>query len=248
MAGILEGKTALVTGAARGIGALTARRLASDGATVVVADIIEEQGEATAADLRGEGAKALFLRLDVTDEASWDQAVARTLEEYGSLDILVNNAGITRDGLIMRMKQADWDLVLKVNLTGTFLGIKAVSRPMMKQRSGVIVNVASVVGLMGNAGQANYVASKAGVVGLTKTAARELGSRGVRVMAVAPGYIRTEMTEQLPEEVKAAYLKQVALGRAGTPQDVAEVIAFLVSPRADYLTGQTIQVDGGLYM
>jgi 3-oxoacyl-[acyl-carrier protein] reductase len=248
MAGILEGKTALVTGAARGIGALTARRLASDGATVVVADIIEEQGEATAADLRGEGAKALFLRLDVTDEASWDQAVARTLEEYASLDILVNNAGITRDGLIMRMKQADWDLVLKVNLTGTFLGIKAVSRPMMKQRSGVIVNVASVVGLMGNAGQANYVASKAGVVGLTKTAARELGSRGVRVMAVAPGYIRTEMTEQLPEEVKAAYLKQVALGRAGTPQDVAEVIAFLVSPRADYLTGQTIQVDGGLYM
>jgi 3-oxoacyl-[acyl-carrier protein] reductase len=248
MAGILEGKTALVTGGARGIGALTARRLASDGATVVVADVIEEQGEVTATDLRGEGAKALFLRLDVTDEASWDQAVARTLEEYGSLDILVNNAGITRDGLIMRMKQADWDLVLKVNLTGTFLGIKAVSRSMMKQRSGVIVNVASVVGLMGNAGQANYVASKAGVVGLTKTAARELGSRGVRVMAVAPGYIRTEMTEQLPEDVKAAYLRQVALGRAGTPEDVAEVIAFLVSPRADYLTGQTIQVDGGLYM
>ena len=248
MACILEGKTALVTGAARGIGALTARRLASDGATVVIADVIEEQGEATAADLRGEGAKALFLRLDVTDEASWDQAVARTLEEFGSLDILVNNAGITRDGLIMRMKQADWDLVLKVNLTGTFLGIKAVSRPMMKQRSGVIVNVASVVGLMGNAGQANYVASKAGVVGLTKTAARELGSRGVRVMAVAPGYIQTEMTEQLPEEVKAAYLRQVALGRAGTPEDVAEVIAFLVSSRAGYLTGQTVQVDGGLYM
>jgi 3-oxoacyl-[acyl-carrier protein] reductase len=248
MAGLLEGQTALVTGAARGIGALTARRLASDGAAVVVADVLEEQGEATAADLRGGGARALFVRLDVTDEASWEQGVARTLAEFSTLDILVNNAGITRDGLIMRLKQPEWDLVLKVNLTGTFLGIKAVSRTMLKQRSGVIVNVASVVGLMGNVGQANYVASKAGVVGLTKTAARELGSRGVRVVAVAPGYIQTEMTEHLPEEVKEAYVRQVALGKAGTPQDVAEVIAFLASPRAAYITGQTVQVDGGLYM
>ena len=170
MAEVLNDMVALVTGSARGIGALTARRLAAEGAAVVVADVIEEQGEETAAALRESGARALFLRLDVTDEASWDQVVARTLEEFGRLDILVNNAGITRDGLIMRMKPADWDLVLKVNLTGTFLGIKAVSRVMMKQRSGVIVNVSSVVGLMGNAGQANYVASKAGVVGLTKTA------------------------------------------------------------------------------
>ena len=248
MAEVLNDMVALVTGSARGIGALTARRLAAEGAAVVVADVIEEQGEETAAALRESGARALFLRLDVTDEASWDQVVARTLEEFGRLDILVNNAGITRDGLIMRMKPADWDLVLKVNLTGTFLGIKAVSRVMMKQRSGVIVNVSSVVGLMGNAGQANYVASKAGVVGLTKTAARELGARGVRVVAVAPGYIQTEMTEQLPEEVKEAYLRQVALGRAGTPEDVAEVITFLASSRSGYISGQTIQVDGGLYM
>jgi 3-oxoacyl-[acyl-carrier protein] reductase len=248
MAGVLTDKTALITGSARGIGAITARRLAAEGAAVVVADVIEQQGEETADALRASGARAVFVRLDVTDEASWNQAVERSLKDFDRLDILVNNAGITRDGLIMRMKSTDWDLVLKVNLTGTFLGIKAVSRTMMKQRSGVIVNVASVVGLMGNAGQANYVASKAGVVGLTKTAARELGARGVRVVAVAPGYIQTEMTDQLPEEVKEAYLRQVALGRAGTPEDVAEVIAFLVSPQAGYISGQTIQVDGGLYM
>ena len=238
---------AVVTGASRGIGLAIARRLAAEGYIVICADIDGPGIEQTRALIEQGGGRAEAHVLDVTDEEAFARLVEEITSRWGRLDVLVNNAGIRHDALLMRMKSREWERVLQVNLTGTFNGIKAVTRTMMKQRHGVIINLASVVALTGNAGQANYVASKAGVVGLTKSAALELGSRGIRVLAIAPGFIDTEMTQGLTDEVKKTYLQQVPLGRPGSAEDVANVVAFLVSSQAAYMTGQVIQVDGGLH-
>ncbi|MBS1261317.1 MAG: 3-oxoacyl-[acyl-carrier-protein] reductase FabG [Calditrichaeota bacterium] len=243
-----DGKVAWVTGSARGIGREIARRLAEAGATVVVHDILADAARETAEQLRADGLSAGAVTSDVADAAQVDATLQTILDDYEHIDILVNNAGVTRDGLIVRMKDEDWDLVLRVNLKGAFLCTKAVARPMMKQRSGRIVNVASVVGIMGNAGQANYSASKAGLIGLTKSAAREFASRGITVNAVAPGYIETEMTAKLPTAVRENFLQQTALGRPGTPADVAAAVHWLASDAAEYITGQVLHVDGGMLM
>ncbi len=244
----LEGKVAWVTGSGRGIGLSIARRLAEDGAVVAIHDIAAEAVEEAAGALRGEGHKVLALAGDVTSAASVEEAVRRITGEAGSLDILVNNAGITRDTLLVRMKEEDWDRVVTVNLKGAFLCTRAAAKVMMKQRSGRIVNIASVVGVMGNAGQANYSASKAGLIGLTKSAAKELAARGITVNALAPGYIETEMTAVLPLAVREQFLNMTPLGRAGTAEDVAAVVSFLVSPDASFITGQVIHIDGGMVM
>lgn len=244
---VLQNQVALVTGGARGIGRGVAQRLAVEGASVVLVDIDSESADKTAVSLGGPGRHS-GLGCDVADAAGVSAVVDRVVSDYGRLDILVNNAGITRDGLIMRMKPEDWELVLRVNLSGCFNFIRAVSRQMLKQRSGRIVNVSSVVGLMGNVGQANYSASKAGLLGLTKTAAKEFASRGICVNAVAPGFIETEMTEHLPEEVRSGWNSIIPLGRGGTIEDVASAILFLVGPDSSYITGQVLQVDGGMVM
>jgi 3-oxoacyl-[acyl-carrier protein] reductase len=244
----LEGQVAWVTGSGRGIGKAIAERLASDGATLVIHDVIEDIAKETAAEFVGKGYKAIAIASDVSDSSAVDATVKQIIAEFGRLDILVNNAGITRDTLIMRMKEEDWDLVLKINLKGSFLCTKAATRPMMKQRSGRIVNVASVVGVMGNAGQANYAASKAGLIGLTKSTAKELASRGITVNAIAPGFIETEMTHILPEAAIDAFLKATPLARPGTPEDVSGVVAFLVSKDSSYITGQVVNIDGGMVM
>ncbi len=244
----LKGKIALVTGGARGIGRAIAWRLGSAGADLAIFDVLDDVAGA-AGELAGSlGVKACGYKVDVTDSAQVDEAVGQVVKDLGRLDVLVNNAGITRDGLIMRMKDPDWDAVLAVNLKGAFLCTRAASRPMLKQRSGRIVNIASVVGLMGNAGQANYAASKAGLIGLTKTCAKEFGSRGVTVNAVAPGYIRTAMTDELTEEQRDKMLQLVPLGRLGEVTDVAAAVAFLASEEAAYVTGQVLTVDGGMVM
>ena len=239
------GRVAVVTGAARGIGAATARRLAGEGAAVAVLDLDEAEASKTADNLGGSAA-AVGIGCDVTDAASVQSAVERVSTELGGLDIVVNNAGITRDNLLLRMSAEEWDAVLDLNLRGTFLITKAAMRPMMKQRAGRIVNVSSIADVVGNAGQANYSAAKAGVIGFTKTVAREMASRNITVNAVAPGFIPTDLTDVLSQEVKDALLKQIPLGRFGAVEDVANAIAFLASDDASYITGQVLIVDGGM--
>ena len=246
--GILTGKVALVTGGGRGIGRAIVLELAGQGADVVVSDIDPVIAEQTAAEVRNLGVRSLALKADVSKADDVEAMVRKSIEAMGKIDILVNNAGITRDTLLMRMEEKDWDLVLAINLKGAFLCTKAVSRPMMKQRSGKIVNIASVVGLTGNAGQSNYAASKAGLIGFTKSVAKELASRNIQANAVAPGFIETEMTAHLPQEARDAFLVQIPAKRPGTAQDVARVVAFLSSPASDYVTGQVIPVDGGMVM
>ena len=248
----LSGKIALVTGAARGIGARIAKELASHGAEVAVCDLTTEACIRTVAEIEYFG-RARGYGVNVADSSSVDACVKQVLADCGKIDILVNNAGITKDGLLMRMSDEDWDAVLDVNLKGTFYFTRAVSRPMMKNKAsngtqlgGSIINIASVVGIIGNAGQANYTASKGGVIALTKTTAKELGSRNIRCNAVAPGFIQSPMTDALPDDVKKAYMDTIPLKRFGTVRDVANCVAFLASDDASYITGQVISVNGGM--
>ncbi|MBE3554013.1 MAG: 3-oxoacyl-[acyl-carrier-protein] reductase [Thermicanus sp.] len=246
---MLKGRVALITGASRGIGRATALALAEVGAKIAVNfQGNEERAKEVVHQVESLGGEALLVRADVSQYDQVESMVDAVLSRFGKLDILVNNAGITRDTLIMRMKEEDWDAVINTNLKGVFHCIKAVTRPMMKQRYGRIINLSSVVGVSGNPGQANYVAAKAGVIGLTKTAAKELASRGITVNAVAPGFIETDMTGLLDEKLKEEMLKMIPLARFGKPEDVARVIRFLAAPDADYITGQVIHVDGGLVM
>ncbi|MFO7315433.1 MAG: 3-oxoacyl-[acyl-carrier-protein] reductase [Bacilli bacterium] len=247
--GKLEGKTAVVTGASRGIGRAIALELAKEGANVVVNySGSKEKAEEVVEEILKMGQKAIAVQANVADNESVQNLMKTALDEFGSIDILVNNAGITRDNLLMRMKEDEWDDVIETNLKGVFLCTKAVTRQMMKQRSGRIINIASVVGVTGNAGQANYTAAKAGVIGLTKTTARELASRNILVNAVAPGFITTEMTDALPEDVKNTMLTQIPLGKFGQPEHVAKAVVFLASEDAEYITGQVLHVDGGIAM
>ncbi|MGP3560918.1 3-oxoacyl-[acyl-carrier-protein] reductase [Geobacillus sp. BK01] len=246
---MLEGKVALVTGASRGIGRAIALELARQGANVAVNYAGNEaKANEVVETIRSLGREAFAVQADVACAEDVERMVKTVLDQFGRLDILVNNAGITRDNLLMRMKEEEWDAVINTNLKGVFLCTKAATRTMMKQRYGRIINVASVVGVIGNPGQANYVAAKAGVIGLTKTAARELASRNITVNAIAPGFITTDMTEGLSEELKADMLKQIPLARFGEPDDVARAVAFLASDAACYMTGQTLHVDGGMVM
>jgi 3-oxoacyl-[acyl-carrier protein] reductase len=231
-------KVVVVTGAAAGIGRVTAEAFAAEGARVAICDVNPEAGEAAA---RALGPEASFRRVDVADEASVREWMDEVVKRWGRIDVLVNNAGITRDALLLRMKETDWDLVMNINLKGAFLCTKAAVRHMAQERSGRIVNVASVVGVVGNPGQANYVASKAGLIGFTKTVAREFAARGITVNAVAPGYIETQMTAVLSDKIKEAFLAQIPLGRAGTPAEVAGIIAFLASERRDGHVGKSLK-------
>ncbi len=244
----MQGQTALITGAGRGIGKAIAEALAKRGANIVVADVNLEIARPAAADLEQYGVKSLAVKADVSQASDVAAMFEQAAASFGRVEIVVNNAGITRDGLLMRMKEEDWDAVLDINLKGTFLCMKEAVRLMSKQRYGRIVNIASVVAFIGNPGQANYSASKAGIVGLTKTAAKEYASRNVTVNAVAPGFITTAMTDALPETVRQEMLKAIPMNRFGTIEDVAHAVAFLASPESAYVTGQVIHVNGGMYM
>ena len=245
--GLLDGKIAVVTGASRGIGAAIAAAFGREGATVIVNyNGSQEKAEAVVSEIESAGGKAAAVQCDVGDFATADAFYKEIVKEYGGIDILVNNAGINRDGLLMGMKEADFDDVIRTNLKGAFNGCKCVARPMMKKRSGRIINMASVAGVIGNAGQANYAASKAGVIGLTKSVAKELASRGITVNAIAPGFIKTDMTDALPDSVKEEAVKQIPLGAFGEVEDIAEMAVFLASDKAKYITGQVFCVDGGV--
>jgi 3-oxoacyl-[acyl-carrier protein] reductase len=244
----LENQIAVVTGAGRGIGRAIALKFAAEGADVVCVSRTQENSDKVAAEIRALGRKAWAQAVDVADAAAVNAAVEKILAECGRLDILVNNAGVTRDNLLMRMSEAEWDAVLNTNLKGAFLVTKAFSRALIKQRSGRIINVASVIGLVGNAGQSNYAASKAGLIGFTKSVARELASRGITANVLAPGFIETDMTAGLKEELRAGVLKQIPLGSFGQPDDIANAAVFLASLAARYITGQVLAVDGGMVM
>lgn len=246
--GSLRDQGAIITGGAQGIGKAIAFQLSDLGANVAVADMNIEAAQQTAKEIEKKGRKPLAVKVDVADADSVERMVETALESLSRIDILINNAGITRDNLLVRLSDDDWNAVLNVNLKGVFYCTRAVAKVMMKQRSGRIVNISSVVGLIGNPGQANYAASKAGILGLTKTAARELAARGITVNAIAPGFIETDMTGSLPEKAKEAFLTAIPLGRPGCPEDVAKTVAFLVSENAAYITGQVIHVDGGMVM
>jgi 3-oxoacyl-[acyl-carrier protein] reductase len=245
---LLNDRVALVTGGARGIGKAIALCFAQEGAHIAVADVDIEEAQKTSSEIQSLGRESLALSVDVTDYAKVEEAVNKILDKFTKVDILVNNAGITKDNLILRMNETDWDAVLNVNLKGAFNCIKAVSKPMIKLKKGRIINIASIIGITGNPGQANYSASKAGVIALTKTAAKELASRNINVNAVAPGFIQTEMTAKLPEDVKEKMKQAIPLARFGIPSDVAALCLFLASDDSSYITGQTIVVDGGMVM
>ncbi len=242
----LKDQIVLVTGSARGIGKEIARTFAQEGATVIISDIMEGPCSETAKEFTAAGLKADAVVCDVTNMSNVEEMVNKILDKYKRIDILINNAGITKDNLLLRMSEGEWDAVLTVNLKGAFCCTKAVSKSMLKAKKGKIVNIASIIGIMGNAGQANYAASKAGIIGLTKSVAREFASRGITANAVAPGFIQTEMTEKLSEKAKEAIYQNIPLGKLGSPKDVAGVCLFLASRDADYITGQTIVVDGGM--
>jgi len=246
--GALDGKVAIVTGAARGIGAAIAVRLANEGADIALCDLQEDWLADTAEAVKATGREVGCFSVDVSDSEGVNAVVSKVVEAHGGVDILVNNAGITRDTLMMRMSDEDWDAVLNVNLKGTFLFTRAVARPMMKKRAGAVVNVASIIGLIGNAGQCNYAASKAGVIALTKSSAKEMASRNIRVNAVAPGFIQSKMTEALSEDIRDKMLGNIPMKRFGTPEDVADVVVFLAGDRSGYMTGQVLTVSGGMVM
>ena len=247
--GLLTGKTALVTGAARGIGKAIALKFASEGANVAFTDlVIDENGQATEAEIAAFGVKAKGYASNAADFAQTEEVVKQVKEDFGSIDILVNNAGITKDGLMLRMTEAQWDAVIAVNLKSAFNFIHACTPIMMRQKGGSIINMASVVGVHGNAGQCNYSASKAGMIALAKSIAQEMGSKGIRANAIAPGFIETAMTAALPDDVRAEWCKKIPLRRGGTPEDVANVALFLASDLSSYVSGQVIQIDGGMNM
>ncbi|MBR3625538.1 MAG: 3-oxoacyl-[Bacteroidaceae bacterium] len=247
--GLLTGKNALVTGAARGIGKAIALKFASEGANVAFTDlVIDENGKATEEEIAALGVKAKGYASNAADFAQTETVVNQVKEDFGSIDILVNNAGITKDGLMMRMSEAQWDAVINVNLKSAFNFIHACTPIMMRQRSGSIINMSSVVGVHGNAGQCNYAASKAGLIALAKSIGQEIGSRGIRANAIAPGFIDTAMTQALPEDIRKAWIQNIPLRRAGTVEDIANVATFLASDLSSYVTGQVIQVDGGMNM
>ncbi|HNY28228.1 MAG TPA: 3-oxoacyl-[acyl-carrier-protein] reductase [Candidatus Sumerlaeota bacterium] len=245
---LLEGKNAIVTGSGQGIGRAIALRLAENGANVVISDVVEATALKVVEEIRAMGRQSTAVVCDVSKLDQCENLIEKSLEAFPTIDILVNNAGITRDNLLMRMKEADWDLVIAINLKGTFNCCKSVVRQMMKQRSGRIINIASVVGLMGNAGQVNYSASKAGVIGITKTLAKEFGSRGINVNAIAPGFIQTAMTDALSAEAKTELERYIPFQKLGTADDVANAALFLASPLSSYITGEVIRVDGGMAM
>lgn len=244
----LEGKVAIVTGAGRGIGRSIALALANEGADIVIADYVLDGAESVVEEVKTLGRRAIAVQGSVASLADAENLAKQALDEFGKIDILVNNAGITRDDLILRMTEEQWDAVIDTNLKGTFNCTKAVTRTMLKQKSGKIVNMASVMGIMGNAGQANYAASKGGVIALTKSTAKELGSRGINVNAIAPGFIQTAMTDELSEKVRESIAENIPLRKLGTPEDVAKLVVFLCSEDSSYITGQVINVDGGMVM